>query len=132
MDAPQPDFGIVERTWEARLRERGLSPSRIDSGIFTGYEHLELYRQETQVAELKLDEPPSRTFIASLEVKIVVRPPSPLEPFEARDLITQFRQFLVVHPIGDADPKVTPELRARAAAAFPQRKKGWLSRFFGR
>ena len=44
----------------------------------------------------------------------------------------EFRQFLVVHPIGDADPKITADLRARAAAAFPQRKKSWLSRLFGR
>ena len=48
MDNPQPDFGIVERTWEGRLRERGLAPSRVNTGIITGYQRLELYRQETQ------------------------------------------------------------------------------------
>lgn len=275
MDAPQPDFGIVERTWEARLRERGLTPSRVGTGIATGHPRLEIYRQETQAAEFDLDQPPGHGFIGSVEVKVVLDPPS-LGEFEVYDLITQrgpslegaleacantfmdvtfpplealftgkrpegpgtgsvtltsfnvgldraikwdvllgrlqilndpdgrararlksqppvtlmldtltghlaeprlhwcklygantpaaglvfgcaidgqksaqgeaemadkfgeappgeweFRQFLAVRPAGDADPAVTAELRARAAEAFPERKKSWWSRLFG-
>ena len=276
MDNPQPDFSIVERTWEGRLRERGLAQSRIGTGIATGYQRLELYRQETQVAEFDLDQPPGHGFIGSVEVKIVLELPS-LGEFVVHDLITQrgqslegalegcantfmdvtfpplealftgkrpegpgtgtltltsftiglnraikwdvvlgqlqilndphgevrarlksqppvtlmldtltghlaeprlhwcklygantpvaglvfgcaidgqksqqgtaemshkfgeplpgeweFRQFLAVRPVGDADPKLTAELCARAAEAFPEEKKGWWSRLLGR
>lgn len=275
MDAQEPDFGIIESVWEARLRERGLAPSRTDTGISTGYERLELYRQETQVAEFDLDGPSGHGFVGSVKVKIVLAPPS-LGEFEVHDLITQrgpslegaleacantfmdvtfppleaiftgkrpeglgtgtvtltsftmeldraikwdvvlgrlqilndpdgnaherlkaqppftlmldaltghlseprlhwcklygantpsagmvfgcaidgqksargeaemahkfgeplpgeweFRQFLAVRPTGDADPATTAELRARAAATFPQTKKNWWSRLFG-
>jgi hypothetical protein len=272
---PKPDFSIIERTWEVRLRERGLAPSRAGTGIATGLQRLELYRQETQVAEFELDEPPGHGFMASLELRVVLEPPS-LGEFELRDLITQrgsslegalegcanafmdvtfpplealftgkrpegpgtgtvtltsftgrldralkwdvvlgqlqilndpdgvtrarlksqrpvtlildtltghlaeprlhwcklygantpaaglvfgcaidgqkspegeaemaqkfgepppggweFRQFLVARPVGDADPAVTAELRARVAEAFPEPKKSWWSRLFG-
>ena len=43
----------------------------------------------------------------------------------------EFRQFLAVRPLGDADRVVTAELRARAAQAFPKKKKNWWSRLFG-
>ncbi|MGN6727138.1 MAG: DUF6348 family protein [Tepidisphaeraceae bacterium] len=275
MENPQPDFSIVERTSEGRLRDRGLTPSRVGTGIATGHQRLELYRQETQVAEFDLDQPPGHGFIGSVEVKIVLEPPS-LGEFEVRDRVTQrglslegaletcantfmdvtfpplealftgkrpegpgtgtltltsftigldraikwdvvlgqlqilndtngevraklksqppvtlmldtltrhlaeprlhwcklygantpakglvfgcsidgqkspqaeaemsrkfgeplsgeweFRQFLAVRPMGDADPQVTAELRARAAAAFPEKKTNWWSRLFG-
>src|SRR5437764_11777914 len=89
MESLQPDFEIIERTWELLLRQRGLSPSRIKDGVATGYETLEIYRQETQVAEFDLDQPPGHGFIGSLEVRIVVKPPPPMKAFDARDLITQ-------------------------------------------
>jgi hypothetical protein len=275
LDTPKPDFGIVERTWEERLRGQGLVPSRAGTGIGTGHQRLEIYRQETQVAEFDLNKPPGHGFIGSVEVKIVLEPPD-LGRFEVHDLVTQrgpslegaleacantfmdvtfpplealftgkrpegpgtgtvtltsftigldraikwdvvlgqlqllndpdgevrsrlksqppvtlmldtltghlaeprlhwcklygantlaaglvfgcaidgqksaqgeaemahkfgkplpgeweFRQFLAVRPVGDADPAVTAELRERAAGAFPEKKKNWWSRLFG-
>lgn len=88
MDKPQPDFGIVERTWESRLREHGLSPSRVGTGISTGYERFELYRQETQVAEFELDHEPHHGFVGSIEVKAVLELTS-LGAVTILDLITR-------------------------------------------
>lgn len=88
MDAPQPDFGIVERTWERRLRDRGLVPSRIGTGIAAGHQRLELHRQETQVAEFDVSPPAEHGFVASLQVKIVLDPPD-WGNYEVYDLVTQ-------------------------------------------
>jgi hypothetical protein len=33
MPRPEPDYTIVERQWEERLRERGLPLDRFDFGI---------------------------------------------------------------------------------------------------
>jgi hypothetical protein len=275
---PKPDFSVIERTWEQRLRDRGLAPARVGTGIATGHDRLELYRQQTQVAKFELNEPPGHGFIGSIEIKIVLEPPS-LGEFAVTDLVTQrgpslegalelcantfmdvtfppletlftgkrpegpgtgtltldsftvgldraikwdvvlgqlqvlndsdgqarvrlnsqppftlmldtltgylceprlhwcklygantpvgglifgcsidgrksaegeaemahkfgepppppgqweFRQFIVIRPVGAADQGVTAELRARAATAFPERRKGWWSRLFGR
>lgn len=275
VDTSKPDFSIVERTWMSRMREVGLVPSPAGTGIATGLDQLEVYRQEAEVAEHDFDEPPGHGFVGSIGVKVVVEPPS-LGRFEIRDLVTQhgpsldgaleacantfmevtfpplhslftgrrpegpgtgtltmtsftieidrairwdvvlgrlqvlndpgdavrerlkaqppvtlmldtltghlseprlhwcklycantraaglvfgcaidgqksaegeaemaqkfgeplagaweFRQFLLARPVGDADEATTAELRARAAAMFPRRKKGWLSRLFG-
>ena len=66
-----------------------LTPSRIGSGIATGYQRLELYRQQTQIAEFDLKAPAKgHGFIASLEVKIVLAHPT-LGETDVRDLITQ-------------------------------------------
>ena len=88
MDTQNPDFSIIERTWELRLRERGLTPTPIGTGIATGHNRLELYRQETQVVKFHLDEPPGHGFFGSLEVKVVLAPPL-LGEFELSDRITQ-------------------------------------------
>ena len=88
VDTLKPDFSIIERTWVAHLRERGLSPSPVGKGIATGYDRLELYRQETEVAEYKLEQPPGHGYLASLEVKIVLALPS-LGDFEVLERITQ-------------------------------------------
>ena len=84
---PQPDFSVVERTWEARLRKLGLTPWRVGTGIATGHQRLEVYRQETQAAEFDLD-PQGHGFLASVEVKVVVEPPG-LGRYEILDLVTQ-------------------------------------------
>src|SRR5690349_5477600 len=66
-----------------------LTPSRIGSGIATGYQRLELYRQQTQIAEFDLKAPAKgHGFIASVEVKIVLAHPT-LGETDVRDLITQ-------------------------------------------
>jgi len=88
LKAAQPDFSIVERTWEARLRQRGLTPSRVGTGVATGYQRLELYRQETQVAEFDFDQPLGRGFIGSVEVRVVLDSPH-LGDLEVHDLVTQ-------------------------------------------
>lgn len=93
MDNLQPDFSIIERTWEGRLRDRGLAPSRVGTGIATGHHRLELHRLEAQFLEFELDQPPGHGFIGSVKVKIVLEPPS-LGVFEVRDLVTQRGQSI--------------------------------------
>src|SRR5205809_303860 len=88
MEKQKPDFSIVDRIWETRLRERGLTPTRVGAGIATGHQRLELYRQETQVAEFDIDPPAGHGFIGSVEVKVVLDVPS-LGAFEVHDLVTQ-------------------------------------------
>jgi hypothetical protein len=68
------------------MRDKGLTPWRVGNGIATGHQRLEIYRQETQVADFDL-EPGGRGFMASLEVKIVVEPPG-LGRYEIGDLVT--------------------------------------------
>jgi hypothetical protein len=88
LDTSKPDFSVIERTWVKRLQERGLAPSSIGTGIATGYDRLELYRQQTEVAEFDVDQPPGHGFVGSVEVKIVLAPPS-LGKFEVLELVTQ-------------------------------------------
>ena len=88
METLKPSFDVIENTWERRLRERGLVPSRIGSGIATGHDRLELYRHEAQVAEYTVDRPPGHGFLASLEVRATLSVPS-LGVFMVSDLITR-------------------------------------------
>jgi hypothetical protein len=93
VDALKPDFSIIERTWVERLRQRGLSPSAVGQGIATGYDRLELYRQETQVAEYEIDGAVGHGFLASMEVKVAIAAPS-LGEHEVLELITQHGESL--------------------------------------
>ena len=76
----EPDFSIVERTWAARLRKRGLSASRIEGGVATGNPGFQLLRGEVQVAKLDLKAPVAgsdapkivKGFIGSVEVTAVL------------------------------------------------------------
>jgi hypothetical protein len=83
----QPDFSVIERTWESRLRQRGLSPSRVGDSIATGLDALEIRRQETQCAEFDTDAT-GNGFIASVEVRAWVEAPD-LGAHEIHDLVTQ-------------------------------------------
>src|SRR5258706_5109895 len=84
-----PDFSIVQRVWEERLREVGLSPAPRKDGLATGYQRLEIYRKQTEVAELSPGVGGMRSFIASLEVQVVVEHPT-AGNFEVWDRVTQW------------------------------------------
>lgn len=88
VESLKPDFAVIERTWNERLRERGLSPSPVGDGIATGYDRLELFRQQTEVAEYEIEGSLETGYMASVEVKVVVAEPA-LGEHEVRELITQ-------------------------------------------
>ncbi len=66
-----PDFTIVERTFERRMREQGLSPRRLREGVDSGYSRLEVYCTNAEVLALREND----LRIASVEVKVVLDHP---------------------------------------------------------
>src|SRR5688500_550826 len=83
----QPDFSVVERTWESRLRQRGLTPSRVGAGVATGYDKFEIHRQETQAGEFDIDSL-GHGFLGSIEIAIRIDAPG-LGAYDIHDLVTQ-------------------------------------------
>lgn len=88
MSAPHPDFDVVDRVFEARLRERGLAPARLDTGIQTGLRGCTLHRACSQAVEYDVAPEPGRGFMASVEMRVALELPD-LGEVEVRDLVTQ-------------------------------------------
>lgn len=87
MQDNEKNFAIIERIFERRLKELGLSPHLFSDGVFTGYDGFELHRHDAKALEVQPSPFPKDHYFASIEIKAGLRRPA-FGEVEIFDLIT--------------------------------------------